>query len=359
MVLPRISLLAYDWSLVMVVGLIHLAGLITLRSAAPSPAIFFNQLMFSGVAVVVAVALQFLGRRQVQSWGWLLYGLSLVLLMAVLVVGREVNGAKAWLDLGPVNFQPSELAKLSLILVLSRWLSRREPGSILGYIPPFLIAAPVLGLVLIEPDLGGTTVLAVILVALLLAWGIPARHFLVGLALVVIVAPFAFNHLEPYQQQRIIVGFNPESDPQGKGYQQIQSMIAIGSGGLLGKGYGQGTQSQLGYVPEKQNDFIFAVLSEEWGFVGAVSLLVLYGLLFFRLTRMALECNRLEDRLILVGVLAMIAFQVMVNIGVTIGMAPVTGLTLPLFSAGGTSLLFVYVSLGLAALVHRDRYRDL
>ncbi|WP_018465026.1 rod shape-determining protein RodA [Calidithermus timidus] len=359
MTLPRISLLAYDWSLVMVVGLIHLAGLVTLRSAAPSPAVFFNQLMFSGVAVMAAVALQFLSRRQVQSWGWLLYGLSLVLLVAVLVMGREVNGARAWLDLGPVNFQPSELAKLSLILVLSRWLSRREPGRIFGYAAPLLIAAPVLGLVLIEPDLGGTTVLAVIVVSLLLTWGMPMRHFLVGLALLGIAAPFAFQHLEPYQQQRIIVGFNPESDPQGKGYQQIQSMIAIGSGGLLGKGYGQGTQSQLGYVPEKQNDFIFAVLSEEWGFVGAVSLLVLYGLLFFRLARMALECNRLEDRLIIVGVCSMIAFQVMVNIGVTIGMAPVTGLTLPLFSAGGTSLLFVYVSLGLAALVHRDRYRDL
>jgi rod shape determining protein RodA len=359
MVLPRISLLAYDWSLVMVVGLIHLLGLITLRSAAPSPSIFFNQLVFSGLAVVVAVALQFLSRRQVQSWGWWLYGLSLMLLVAVLVVGREVNGAKAWLNLGPLNFQPSELAKLSVVLVLSRWLSRREPGFLLGYFPPLLIAAPILGLVLIEPDLGGTTVLAVILVALLLVWGMPARHFLVGLALVAIAAPFTFDHLEPYQQQRIIVGFNPESDPQGKGYQQIQSMIAIGSGGFLGKGYGQGTQSQLGYVPERQNDFIFAVLSEEWGFVGAVSLLVLYGLLFFRLARMALECSRLEDRLIIVGVLAMIAFQVMVNIGVTIGMAPVTGLTLPLFSAGGTSLLFVYVSLGLAALVHRDRYRDL
>lgn len=359
MVLPRIPLLAYDWSLVTVVGLIHVAGLITLRSAAPSPAIFANQLMFSAVAVAAAALLQLLSRRQVQAWGWLLYALSLGLLVAVLVVGREVNGAKAWLSFGPVSFQPSELAKLSLILVLARWLSRREPGSLLGYFPPLLIAAPILGLVLVEPDLGGTTVLTVIVAALLLAWGMPVRHVLLGLVLVAVAAPFAFNHLEPYQQQRIIVGFNPESDPQGKGYQQIQSMIAIGSGGLLGKGYGQGTQSQLGYVPEKQNDFIFAVLSEEWGFVGAVALLVLYGLLFFRLARMALECNRLEDRLIIVGVLAMIAFQVMVNIGVTIGMAPVTGLTLPLFSAGGTSLLFVYLSLGLAALVHRDRYRDL
>ncbi|PZA06462.1 MULTISPECIES: rod shape-determining protein RodA [unclassified Meiothermus] len=354
----RVSLLAYDWTLIVLALTINMVGLITLRSA--SPANFGQQVFFSVAAISAAVLLQLLSRRQIVSWAFLLYGLAIVLLGLVLVVGREVNGAKAWFVLGPVRFQPSELAKLALILTLTRLLAVRPLQGLLDYILPGMLLLPLIGLIVIQPDLGGTLVLLAIWGGILFVRGLPWKHLLVGVALAVPAAYFiVWPNLKPYQQERILAGFDPERDPLGSGFQVTQSKIAIGSGGLFGKGYGEGTQTQLGFVPERQTDFIYSVLSEEWGFVGAVGLLALYALLFWRLAAMALECSRLEDRLIIAGVLAMLSFQVMVNIGVTLGLAPVTGLTLPLVSYGGSSLLTTYIALGLALLVHRDRHRDI
>lgn len=354
----RVSLLAYDWTLIVLVLAINTVGLITLRSASPGE--FAQQVFFSVAAISAAVLLQLLSRRQIVSWAFLLYGLAIVLLGLVLVVGREVNGAKAWFVLGPVRFQPSELAKLALILTLARWLAVRPLQGLLDYILPGMLLLPLMGLIVIQPDLGGTLVLIAIWMGVLFVRGLPWKHILVGVVLAVPLSYFVvWPHLKPYQQERILAGFDPSRDPLGSGFQVTQSKIAIGSGGLFGKGYGEGTQTQLGFVPERQTDFIYAVLSEEWGFVGAVGLLTLYALLFWRLAAMALECSRLEDRLIIAGVLAMLSFQVMVNIGVTLGLAPVTGLTLPLVSYGGSSLLTTYIALGLVLLVHRDRYRDI
>lgn len=354
----RVSLLAYDWTLIVLVLAVNTVGLITLRSASPRE--FPQQVFFSVAAISAAVLLQLLSRRQIVSWAFLLYGLAIVLLGLVLVVGREVNGAKAWFVLGPVRFQPSELAKLALILTLARWLAVRPLQGLLDYILPGMLLLPLMGLIVIQPDLGGTLVLIAIWMGVLFVRGLPWKHILVGVVLAVPLSYFVvWPHLKPYQQERILAAFDPSRDPLGSGFQVTQSKIAIGSGGLFGKGYGEGTQTQLGFVPERQTDFIYAVLSEEWGFVGAVGLLALYALLFWRLAAMALECSRLEDRLIIAGVLAMLSFQVMVNIGVTLGLAPVTGLTLPLVSYGGSSLLTTYIALGLVLLVHRDRYRDI
>jgi rod shape determining protein RodA len=217
-----------------------------------------------------------------------------------------------------------------------------------------------MALVFAEDDLGGTIVLASILLGILFMRGMPLPHLVLGLAVVAVLLPtVVWPNLKPYQKERVEIILNPEKDPQGKGYQLIQSKIAIGSGHLIGKGYAKGTQTQLGFVPFRHTDFIYAVVAEEWGFVGAVGLLALYGLLFFRLVRMALECIRPEDRLIIGGVLAMLSFQVLVNVAVTLGLAPITGLTLPLFSYGGSSLMFVYLALALCLLVHRDRFQDL
>jgi rod shape determining protein RodA len=229
----------------------------------------------------------------------------------------------------------------------------------LDYVLPALLAAPVLGLVFIQPDLGGTLVLIAGLLGMLFVRGMPTRHIIFGLVAVAVLLPTViWPNLNQYQRDRVEILFDLSKDPKGKGFQQIQSTIAIGSGGLMGKGFGAGTQTQLGFVPERQTDFIYAVLAEEWGFVGATTLMALYALLFFRLGRMALECVRLEDRLIIMGVLSMLAFQVAVSIAVTLGLAPVTGLTLPLVSKGGSSLIMVYLGLGLALLIHRDRYSE-
>ena len=355
----RVPLLAYDWALIALVLTINIIGLVTLYSAAPTPSVWVQQMVAFPLAVAIAATVQLFSRRQVLSWAYPLYALSLVLLVLVLVIGREINGAKAWFDLGPLSFQPSELAKLALILTLARVLSLRPIERLVDYIIPGLIAAPVMGLVFIEPDLGGTLVLIAGVLGMMFVRGIPVRHLVIGVvAAAVLVPTVVWPNLNGYQRERVEILFDLSKDPKGKGFQQIQSIIAVGSGGLLGKGYGEGKQTQLGFVPERQTDFIFAVLSEEWGFAGAALLLGLYGLLFFRMGRMITECVRLEDRLVIAGVLSMIAFQVMVNIGVTLGLAPVTGLTLPLVSKGGSSLVMVYLGLGVVLLMHRDRYRE-
>jgi len=346
----------------MMVGLvllINLIGLVTLYSAAPSRGVWLQQMVALPIALSVGLLIQLFSRRQILSWASQLYVLSLTSLVLVLLVGREINGAKAWFDLGPFSFQPLELAKIGLVLLLAKVLATRPLERALDYVWPALLAAPILGLVLVQPDLGGTLVLIAGLLGMLFVRGMPTQHIVLGVVAVAVLLPtVVWPNLSQYQRDRVEILFDLSRDPKGKGFQQIQSTIAIGSGGLMGKGFGAGTQTQLGFVPERQTDFIYAVLAEEWGFVGAATLMVLYALLFYRLGRMAVECVRLEDRLVIVGVLSMLAFQTVVNIAVTLGLAPVTGLTLPLVSKGGSSLIMVYLGLGLALLVHRDRYSD-
>ncbi len=357
--LRRVPVFAYDWVLIGLVLLINLLGLVTLYSAAPSRMVWLQQLLALPVALTVGLLVQMFSRRQVLSWAFPLYITSVAMLVLVLLVGREINGAKAWFDLGPVGFQPLEIAKIGLILVLARVLAARPLERPLDYVLPALLAAPILALVFIQPDLGGTLVLIAGVLGILFVRGMPMHHIIIGLVAVALLVPTViWPNLNQYQRDRVEILFDLSKDPRGKGFQQIQSTIAIGSGGLMGKGFGAGTQTQLGFVPERQTDFIFSVLAEEWGLVGAVTLLLLYALLIFRLGRMVLECVRMEDRLVIAGVLSMLAFQVVVNIAVTLGLAPVTGLTLPLISKGGSSLVMVYLGLGLALLMHRDRYRE-
>ncbi len=348
-----------DIGLPFVTLLILGAGLATLNSAAPSNE-FVRQIVFLGGGVVLTLLLVWLGKNRVLRWAPHVYVLSLVLLVITFFFGREVNGAKSWLYLGPLpGFQPSELAKLALLLVLAAVLHERPLGRFVDYLRVGLLALPPIGLVLIEPDLGSGLVLITLVAGMVLVRGVPWKQLLlillvVGVAVPTVVVP----NLKPHQIERLVSFVDPEADPQGSGYQVIQSTIAVGSGGLTGKGYKAGTQSQLGFIPFRHTDFIFPVLAEESGFVGSVVLLLLYGLLFWRLLAMAAECIYERDQLIIVGVTVLIAFQVVVNIGVTLGMAPVTGITLPLVSYGGTSLVSTLLALALAFVVHRDRYVD-
>lgn len=357
--LRRVPVFAYDWVLIGLVLLINFIGLVTLYSAAPTHGMWLQQLLVFPVALTLALLVQLVSRRQLVSWVFPLYAVSVFLLVLVLLVGREINGARAWFDLGPVSFQPSEIAKIGLILVLARVLAARPLERPLDYILPILLTAPILGLLLLQPDLGGVLVFLAGFLGILFVRGMPKQHIIIGLAAVAVLMPTViWPNLNQHQRDRVEVLFDLSQDPRGIGFQQIQSTIAIGSGGFTGKGFNAGTQTQLGFVPERQTDFIFSALAEEWGFVGAATLLLLYALLFFRLGRMITECVRMEDRLVIAGLLSMLAFQVVVNVAVALGLAPVIGLTLPLVSKGGSSLLMVYLGLGLALLLHRDRYRE-
>lgn len=346
-----------ELALPVVVALLLAAGLTTLSSAAPGDE-FGRQVVFLLVAILGVGAVVWLGRARVLRLAGAAYAAAIVLLLAVQAFGTEINGAKSWLYLGPLpGFQPSEIAKLALILTLASAMHERPIRRPLDYLRPLaLIGVPTL-LVLIEPDLGGALVLLAIGAGMVLVRGVPWRH-LVLLALVVTLAvpTLVLPNLRPHQAARIATFLNPGADPQGAGYQVIQSTIAVGSGGLFGKGYGQGTQSQLGFIPFRQTDFIYPVLAEEGGFVAAVLVLLLYALLFWRLVAMAAECPAERDQLIIAGVLVFIGFQVLLNVGVTLGLAPVTGITLPLVSYGGTSLVSTLLALAVAFVVHRDRY---
>jgi rod shape determining protein RodA len=346
-----------DLALPIVVALLLAAGLTTLSSAAPGDELS-RQIVFLGVALGAVGGVLWLGRERLFRVAPHAYGAALLSLLAVQAFGTEVNGARSWLYLGPLpGFQPSEVMKLALILSLAATLHERPIRRLTDYVRPLgLIAVPT-ALVLAEPDLGGAMVLVAIGVGMLLVRGVPWRHLLTLAAVVAIAVPsLVLPNLRPHQEQRIATFLNPGADPQGAGYQVIQSTIAVGSGGLFGKGYRQGTQSQLGFIPFRQTDFIFPVLAEEGGFVAALLVLALYGLLFWRLVAMAAECPAERDQLLIVGVLVFVGFQVLLNVGVTLGLAPVTGITLPLVSYGGTSLLSTLLALAVAFVVHRDRY---
>jgi len=347
-----------DLGLPFVTLLILCAGLFTLNSAAPSGE-FMRQVAFLGVGAVLIAATLWAGKNRALRLTPYVYGLSIALLALTYVMGTEVNGAKSWLYLGPLpGFQPSELAKLALILALATTLNERPIRRIVDYLRIGLVALPPIGLVLVEPDLGSALVLVAITAGVVLVRGVPWRHLvlivvLVGVAVPTLVVP----NLKPHQIERLVSFVDPYRDPQGTGYQVIQSTIAVGSGGLLGKGYKAGTQSQLGFIPFRQTDFIFPVLAEEGGFVASVALLLLYGLLFWRLVAMAAECPFERDQLLITGVVVLIGFQVLV-IGVTLGVAPVTGITLPLVSAGGTSLVSTLTALALTWVIYRDRFAN-
>lgn len=334
-------------------------GLVTLSTAAPEMSFVIKQAAFAAAGIVAAAVILFLGRKRILNLGFPIYWLSVVLLVITHFFGAEKNGAKSWLEIGPLpSFQPSELAKIALIIALAIILHEKPIKNIKDYLQSIVIIVLPFILVLLEPDLGSALVLAAIGAGIILVRGIPWKHSVAFVVMLVVLVPVAWPKLQPHQKTRIIAFMNPEADPQGSGYQVIQSRIAIGSGGLRGKGYKQGTQAQLGFIPYRYADFIFPVLAEEGGFFASMILLLIFMLLFWRLTAMASECLYERDQLIITGILVMISFQVIVNLGVSLGLAPVTGITLPLISYGGTSLVSTLIALSLAYVVHRDRFKD-
>jgi len=346
----------YDWGLWAIALTLGFFGLFVLGSAAPSSGYVLRQGVWLALALFLALAAQLLSKPRLFRLAPWLYLLSVVLLLAVLLVGREINGARAWFVFGPLRFQPSEFAKLALALMLARVLAARPLERLWDYALPLAVAGLPILLTAAEPDLGGAMVMAAMVAGMFFARGMPWRHLIAGAATLVVLFPTVlWPRLLPHQKERILTALNPTRDPLGSGFQVIQSMIAVGSGGMTGKGYGQGTQSQLGFVPFRHTDFIFAVVAEEMGFVGAFGLLLAYGVLFWRLIALALSLPYLEDRLLVAGIFSMLAFQVLVNVGVTLGVAPVTGITLPFVSYGGTSLVTVMLAVGLVELVYRDR----
>lgn len=409
-VIRRIRGLFGDGVLVAAVIVLTAIGVAMIYSAGqldvPDPGVVHlwrMQLLWWGLAFV---ALVLVTRVQVRWFEWAavpLYVLSILLLIATLIIGvghGTAKGTKQWIPLGPVSFQPSQFANLATILMLGRVMGswREPPSSVFELAKPIAVALLPMGLVLLQPDLGTALVFGAVLLATLYWGGTPVglifmllsplialilafqgwlfsaymvvligflyfyRSYLSEAAAVVAanlvagtVAVPVWNHLKPYQKNRILVFLDPNIDPRGAGYHVIQSRVAIGSGGVFGKGFTQGTQKRLAFLPEQQTDFIFSVIGEEFGFLGTITVLVLFGLVLWRLARIAERVADPFAGVVVFGIFGAWFAHVLENVGMTVGVTPVTGIPLPFISYGGSFLLATYLALGVAERIASEQ----
>ncbi len=320
-------------------------GLTTVWSTAPD--LFFTQLEFVIAGAIIVFLLSRFDTRSFFSISTFLYFFSLFLLVLTMFIGKNIRGSVRWIDLGFFNLQTSELVKPFLAIFYSTYLAKNKLTKWKDFIKFLLISFIPVVIVAIQPDLGSALTLACLPLALLIFTGHIKRLLIIGLIGAAIAFPLAPKILKPYQMQRLETFINPYSDPQGAGYNVIQATIAVGSGGLFGKGVKLGTQSHLNFLPERHTDFIFASFTEEFGLVGAGFLLLSYFVIFSTCLSAAREIRDKRSSLLSLSVFSIFIFQTVVNVGMNLGVMPVTGITLPLFSYGGSSLLSFAILIGL------------
>ena len=362
----------FDWlllCLVLVLGVISVLEIYSTTVHTRFASFESKQILFIAVGTICMFILAKIDYHRLIDLSPWMYGIFLVSLVAVRLVGHKALGARRWIALGPIQFQPSEWVKLVLILAMARYIANIG-GRNLTWKEIFkafgMVGLPMI-LVLIQPDLGTTLTYAPVLIAGLFLGGINLKQaaILITCGAVLAVGVLSSGILQKmqksgivhsYQQSRLTSFINPQNDPKGAGYQLLQSKIAVGSGGVWGKGAQKGTQTQGYFLPIPYTDFIFAAFSEEHGFVGAIFVLLLYFLILMRLIQNAQTAADLPGSLIIMGIVAVLTFQIAVNIGMVIGLMPVTGIPLPLMSYGGSSVLFMFLALGVAMNVRMRRF---
>jgi len=359
----RQKLLRLNWEFLLLIMLTASVGFAMLYSAANGSFDPWASRQMSRFAVGVAMMLT-VALIDIRFWlraSYPIYGACLALLAAVEIMGSIGMGAQRWLDLGFFQLQPSEVMKIAVVLALARYFHGfdvDEAGRLRNLIiPVFIVLAP-MALVLRQPDLGTAGVIAMVGAAMFWIGGARLWQFGVVAAAAAAAVPVGWQFLHAYQKQRIFTFLNPETDPLGSGYHILQSKIALGSGGLFGKGFLEGTQSHLNFLPEKQTDFIFTMLAEEFGLVGGVGLIALYALLVGYGFYIALRCRSQFARLLAMGITVNFFLYVFINIAMVMGVLPVVGVPLPLISYGGTAMLTVLIGFGLvmSCWLHRDPY---
>ncbi len=339
-------------------------GLVVLSSAtqglSSDPLLYVSkQASRIGVGLIIILLVVSVDYINFYRWSWYFYLLNLVFLGLVLFLGRDSGGASRWIDLKVFDFQPSELAKLVIIITLARLLvdnEQRRENFLATWPFPLHVLPPIL-LIFLQPDLGTALVFMVIFFGMLYMAGVPVKFLAAYIAAGLAVFPLFWSRLMDYQKMRLLVFLNPELDPLGYGYQLMQSMIAIGSGGIRGKGLYAGTQARLQFLPEQHTDFIFSVLGEELGLLGGVLLLLLYFCLIYRILKIAAYAKDSFGALVCTGVATMFVFQILVNVGMTISVMPVTGLPLPFISYGGSSMLVNMLSIGVVLNIGMRRHK--
>lgn len=364
-----------DWGFLGVLAMLLIISLIILQSASANvvtgqPEYYLKkQTVWILIGLVAMATVASFDYRYFEKLSMPIYFINLAILLAVLLIGNEAKGAQRWISLGPFEFQPSEFAKIAIVLTFAGFLSRRqgELNTFRDLLPCFLFIGVPMLLILKQPDLGTSLVFIAIMLGMLWAAGINPKVFRALMLIIFLGVASIFGMLyfatagfqkppeqmpiplplKTYQLMRLIIFVNPDMDPLGAGYHVIQSQVAIGSGGFLGKGLGNGSQVQGNFLPEHHTDFIFSVVGEELGFVGATIILGVFFLLISRLVKIATEARDMYGTLVVVGLTSMLSFHVLINAGMTIGIMPVTGVPMPFLSAGGSSLLTNMISMGI------------
>lgn len=350
-----------NWGLIFLITAVACIGFAALYSAAGGnmePWASRQMVRFAvGVAAMVIVAL--IDIRLWYRFAYIIYGIGFILLLVVEVMGKVGMGAQRWIDLGFIQLQPSEFMKIAVIIALARYFhggTLDDAKRLFYLIPPALMILAPVGLVMMQPDLGTGGMVLMAGAAVIFLAGAPVWLFLLGIAGVVAAMPVGWAFLREYQRDRVRTFLNPEADPLGAGYHIIQSKIALGSAGVEGKGFLQGTQSGLNFLPEKQTDFIFTLWAEEWGLLGGVFLLVLMALIFLYCGWIAFRCRHTFGRLLAFGLMVNFSLYVLINVAMVMGVIPVVGVPLPLISYGGTAMLAILIAFGLimSCNIHRD-----
>jgi rod shape determining protein RodA len=355
-----VSFRDFDWVLLLLVLLICSLGVVEIYSATLATkfaGVHIKQVewVLGGVALMLLMSM--VNYNALINRVPLMYVISIAALLAVEVFGKKYLGARRWVQMGSFHFQPSEWVKLVLILAMAKYFAdNRGECDVQDIVKAgALVGVPML-MVLAQPDLGtALTYLPIAIMGLFLG-GMKAKHALIIVLIGVLLAPVAWHVLKPYQRDRLTSFLEPEADPQRKGYQVIQSLVAVGSGGILGKGTAQGSQTQGQFLPVPHTDFIFAAFAEEHGFIGAMGVLLLYFIVLMRLIQNAQTAPDRAGTFVVMGVVAVLAFHILVNVGMVVGFMPVTGIPLPLMSYGGSSVLFMFLALGIVMNVRMRRF---
>jgi rod shape determining protein RodA len=354
----------FEWALPLLAIPVCVFGILTVYSAsytpgADSPApMAMRQLTWFAAGLLVMLGMLSFDYRRLERHAYVIYLVVLLLVLAVPVMGQVGGGSRRWIRLGPVSMQPSEFAKLAMVLVCARHFSLTPPAK-LGLreaaVPLLLMMLPAAA-ILAQPDLGSAALVVLVSITMLVLGGVQIRWLALLASPGVLLAPVLWSRLKEYQQRRILTFMDPSQDPLGAGYHVIQSKIAVGSGMLWGKGFLHGTQNHLSFLPEQHTDFIFSVFSEEWGLIGGATLMALYLAILLRGTVIAARARNRFGALLVMGVLTIVFWQVVVNVGMTTGLLPVVGIPLPLFSYGGSSMLCLLIGIGLVMNVSMRRF---
>lgn len=351
----------FNWAFLLLLGLIASIGFAMLYSVAEgsfSPWALRQAARF-GIGVCIMISVAMIDLRLWMRLAYPLYGLALAMLVAVEVIGFVGMGAQRWLDLGFISIQPSEVMKVTLILALARYfhgLTLEEVSRFRNLLLPLALVAVPVALVVMQPDLGTAILLIATGGVLFFSAGLRWRYFIFAGAAILAAIPVVWSRLHDYQRNRVFTFLDPERDPLGTGYHILQSKIALGSGGIFGKGFMEGTQSQLNFLPEKHTDFIFTMLGEELGLIGGLALLTLYFIVLMFSLNVALQCRNQFGRLVAIGVSMTFFFYVFINTAMVMGLLPVVGVPLPLVSYGGTAMLSLMFAFGLlmSVYIHRN-----